>query len=324
MPVRKGHEIARPLGRLAFGTIAVLAVVSGIVSARQSPGTEGIVADVRAAMAAGGLTRGEEVLGAYRSKNGTTPESLEALCWLARGALSDQLYDRANRYSEEVLTLASSSLKTAADAERPLLMTIVESGLDVRAHTLSEQGARSEAVYMLRNALDQYRDTPIREQIQSDISLVTLEGHAAPAIDSGVSIGARLSKSGGQPQLLFFWAHWCQDCKAESPVLSRIAEKYRARGLAIVAPTRRYGYVESGRPADPAKELRHIVDVRDAHYPFLKRVAVPVTDANYKAFGVAAVPMHVLIDRDGVVRLYQPGRMSEAELDAAIAPLVNP
>jgi len=276
-------------------------------------------------MAAGGLTRGEEVLGGYRSRNGTTPEALEALCWLARGALSDQLYDRANRYSEEVLTLAASSLKTAPDASKPLLLTVVESGLDVRAHTLNEQGARSEAVYMLRNALDQYRDTTIREQIESNISLVTLEGHAAPSIDGGVSIGARLPKAGDrqQAQLLFFWAHWCQDCKAESPVLSRIAEKYRARGLAIVAPTRRYGYVENGRPADPAKELRHILEVRDAHYPFLKRAAVPVTDVNYKAYGVAAVPMHVLIDREGVVRLYQPGRMSEAELDAAIAPLVN-
>jgi thiol-disulfide isomerase/thioredoxin len=306
--------------RLAFVTVAVLAAVSGVVSARQTSATQGIVADVRAAMASGGLTRGEQVLGAYRSRNGTTPEALEALCWLARGALADQLYDQANRYSEEALTLAATSLQTASDTSKPLLLNVVESGLDVRAHTLNEQGARSEAVYLLRNARDQYRDTPILGQIESDISLLTLEGHAAPALDGGVSIGARPQKSGGgrQAQLLFFWAHWCQECKAEGPVLSRIVEKYRARGLTIVAPTRRYGYVENGRPADPSRELRHIVAVLDSHYPFLKKAVVPVTDANYKAYGVAAVPMHVLIDRDGVVRLYQQGRMTEPELQAAI------
>ena len=83
---------------------------------------------------------------------------------------------------------------------------------------------------------------------------------------------------------------------------SQNANRYRSRGLAIVAPTRRYGYVESGRPAPPDKELRHILQVRDEHYPFLRKAPVPVADANYKAFGVAAVPMHVLIDRHGIVR----------------------
>src|SRR6185436_10838845 len=126
-----------------------------------------------------------------------------------------------------------------------------------------------------------------------------------------------------QPQLVFFWAHWCQDCKAESPVLSRIVEKYRSRGLGVIAPTRRYGFAQNGRSAAPAKELRHIVEVRDAYYPFLKKAIVPVTDANYKAYGVAAVPMHVLIDRDGIVRLYQQGRMSEPELDTAIAAVLE-
>ena len=101
-------------------------------------------------------------------------------------------------------------------------------------------------------------------------------------------------------------------------MLSKIAGKYATRGLTIVGPTRRYGYVANGRPAPPEKELRHIVQVRDTHYPFLKHAAVPVTDSNYRAYGIAAVPMHVLIDGSGVVRLYQPGRMSEAELEAAI------
>jgi hypothetical protein len=32
--------------------------------------------------------------------------------------------------------------------------------------------------------------------------------------------------------------------------------------------------------------------------------------------------MHVLVDRQGVIRLYQPGRMTEEELEAAIKKLL--
>ncbi len=107
-------------------------------------------------------------------------------------------------------------------------------------------------------------------------------------------------------------------------MIAHLVEKYRARGLAVVAPTRRYGYIEAGRPVSPDREFRHLVQVRDAFYGFLKREPVPVTDANHKAFGIAAVPMHILIDREGIVRLYRPGRMSQEELESAIVQLLAP
>jgi thiol-disulfide isomerase/thioredoxin len=153
--------------------------------------------------------------------------------------------------------------------------------------------------------------------------LPTLEGRPAPALDGGIAIGTRLPHPADGPELLFFWAHWCQDCKSESPTLSKIAEKYARRGLVIVAPTKRYGYAEGGRPAAPDRELRHIVKIRDTYYPFLRQSPVPVGDANYKAFGIDAVPAHVLIDRQGIVRLAQSGVMTEAELDAAVARVIE-
>jgi hypothetical protein len=77
-----------------------------------------------------------------------------------------------------------------------------------------------------------------------------------------------------------------------------------------------------GRPAAPDKELRYIIQVRDTHYGFLRNEPVPVSEANYKEYGVTTVPMHVLVDRQGVIRLYQPGRMTEEELEAAIKKLL--
>lgn len=295
------------------------ALASAAAPAVSPPASDDVVGDVRAALAEGGLTRGEQTLGDYRSTHGTTPEALEALCWLARGALAHKLYDKALRYAEEAHTTAATAIRTNPAQPDAQLLNVVASGMEVAALALVERGGRSEAVYLLRNALNDYNGTPIARRLEDTLALVTMEGHAAPAIDPGVAIGPRLARgTASKPlQLIFFWAHWCQDCKSESATLARIAEKYRGR-LEIVAPTRRYGYVDAGRPADPAKELRHIIAVRDSHYRFLKDAPVPVTDANYKTYGAAAVPLHVLVDRDGIVRLYRPGRMTEAELETAV------
>lgn len=82
--------------------------------------------------------------------------------------------------------------------------------------------------------------------------------------------------------MLFFWAHWCPDCKIQGPILAKLFAKYRADGLAIVAPTERYGYGEGGASLRPADELRYIIQIRDKYYPMLAELPVPVSEANHK------------------------------------------
>ena len=197
--------------------------------------------------------------------------------------------------------------------------------LEGQAHELMKHGARSEAVYILQRALESYGESSLRQRIEADIRLFTLEGRPAQHLQNGMAIGARvptLNELDGKVVLLFFWAHWCADCKAESPIVAALLEKYRGQGLVLVAPTQRYGYVSGGRPASPDRELRHIVQVRDASYAFMRKESVPVTDANYKQYGVASIPMHVLIDRTGIIRLYRPGRITAEELEEAIRSLL--
>ena len=121
--------------------------------------------------------------------------------------------------------------------------------------------------------------------------------------------------------LLFFWAHYCADCKAQAPVLARLAEKYRNDGLAIVAPTQRYGYVAEGKDAPPAVETPYIEEVRRTHYPVLADVPIPLSDANHRRYGVSSTPTIVLLNRDGRVALYHPGTMTETELDTELRAL---
>jgi len=149
----------------------------------------------------------------------------------------------------------------------------------------------------------------------------TLVGRPAPDLDGRMHIGPRVPSVDdlkGKVVLLFFWAHWCVECKEESADLSRLVEKYRARGLALIAPTQRYGYVAGGRPAPPDKELRYIIQVRDSYFKFLDREPVPVGESNARAYGADLIPLHVLIDRQGIVRFYHAGRMTEQELEEVV------
>jgi hypothetical protein len=96
-------------------------------------------------------------------------------------------------------------------------------------------------------------------------------------------------------------------------------DRYGKNGLAIIAPTQRYGYtVRRTVRAAPDEERQHIEQVRDTSYPFLRNEPVPVSETNHTVYGVSTVPTLVLVDGRGVVRLYHPGNMTEKELGAAI------
>lgn len=303
--------------------IAVLVVGHAVRGSQQSPAAPDVVAGVRAAMATGGVVAGEKALHSHRAIHGSTPATVDALLWLARGALSARLFDSANKYAAEGRDLALALLATTSVGDAEIEKKVAGS-LEILALVLVGQDARSNALHLLRTGLNTYRETAAADGIRNAIQVVSLEGRPAPRLERGVRIGSRLTplNHSDGPTLVFFWAHWCVECKAEAPMLEKLVEKYRSRGLAMVAPTRRYGTGEDGRPTSPDKELQHIVRVRDTFYPFLKRAPVPVTAVNYKAFGVSAVPVLILADREGIVRLHHAGRIAEAELEAAIVSLL--
>jgi hypothetical protein len=53
-------------------------------------------------------------------------------------------------------------------------------------------------------------------------------------------------------------------------------------------------------------------------------MTVPVSEENFKAWGASTTPTLALIDRLGIVRLYNPGRMTYEELAPKVASLVQP
>jgi thiol-disulfide isomerase/thioredoxin len=292
-----------------------------------------IVRDVRTAVACTSwpcspkddFTAAEEILNKYRAANGDTSEALEALSWLARAAFAANKLDRAQAYAADAYDLSRAALKVRSLERDQSLELALGAAIEVQGQVRAAQGRRSDAVYFLRRELDTYRNTPLHMRIQKNINLLSLEGQPAPALQPGEELGSptpAFDKLRGKVVVLFFWAHWCGECKKQAPILAKLLDEHRAAGLMVVAPTQRYGYAVKRAPATPDAELAHIRQVRDEFYPFLRAEAVPVSEENHKRYGVSTTPTMVVLDRKGIVRVYHPGMMTAAELEAAIRPLV--
>lgn len=271
-----------------------------------------------------GLALVAVLAGGWTSTAQEQVSAIEAAVARARAALAARQLGKANTEAEGAYHLAMAALGEGG-ADAPRIRAALGDAIETRAAVMVEDGARAEAVRFLRVELDTNRGSSIQGQLQAAVGRVTLEGRPGSPVDRGMHVGPRVpsvAELKGKVVLLFFWAHWCAQCKADGPMVEKLLGKYRGQGLVIVAPTQRYGYVESGRPAAPAKELQHIVKIRDRHYSFLRREPVPIGEANYKEYGVTTIPMYVLLDRQGIIRLYRAGRMTEGELEAAIRELL--
>jgi thiol-disulfide isomerase/thioredoxin len=276
-----------------------------------------VIGDVREAIAQSDFARGERYLATYRATRGVTPEMLEALSWLARGALDSKRYDQAERYGVETRNLALQELaKRKLDDERHLPIALGAS-IEVHAQVLAALGKRAEAVAFLRHELAAYRNTSIAPRIQKNINILTLEGKPAPPLEISDWLGPKpvpLDQWKGHPVLLFFWAHWCGDCKAEAPVLAKLLAQYQAKGLLLIGPTQHYGYIAGGEDASRQQETRYIDVVRAQYYSSLQGMSVPLSEENFRRYGASTTPTLVLMDRAGIVRLYHPGAMPYLQL----------
>lgn len=309
--------------RIMSALVPIALVAAGVSAAAQSGGD--IVARVRAAIAAREFDRGHVLIDQDRSARGVTPEAIEALSWLARGTFAAGRLDEAAQYSADTHDLVVAALKTRRLEDDTRLQTALGAAIETDALVRAARGDRSSAVYFLERELDAYRDSPIHKRLQKNINLLSLEGQPAPGLDAREYLGPRVpgfDELKGSVVLLFFWAHWCPDCKAQGPIIETLLGKYRADGLRVVAPTQRFGYIVAGQDAPAGAELRHIVQVRDKYYAFLRNEAVPVSDLNHKRYGVSSTPTLALVDRQGIVRFYHPGRMTEQDLEAAIRKLL--
>ena len=117
-----------------------------------------------------------------------------------------------------------------------------------------------------------------------------LIGQPAPdfALRSMQGENLRLSEHLGEVVVINFWATWCGPCRQEMPLLDDLYAKYKLAGMTLLS-------VNIDESSARAAEMAHTLKVS---YPVLFDDRQEVS----RAFEVNAMPLTVMIDREGVVR----------------------
>jgi peroxiredoxin len=126
-----------------------------------------------------------------------------------------------------------------------------------------------------------------------------LTGQSAPdfALKSSSGENLRLSEYRGDVVMVNFWATWCGPCRQEMPLLDELYSRYQRVGFSLLGVN-----IDDNQ----AKAMNMVTEL-GVSFPVLFDSRKEVS----KLYEVDAMPVTVLIDREGTVRYvhhgYKPG-----------------
>jgi len=172
--------------------------------------------------------------------------------------------------------------------------------IEVQAQVLAARGERTQAIAVLQGALRTYGDTSIRARLQKNLNLISFAGRPAPALREDQFLGS----------------------KPPTPIITQLRSEFAGRGLAVIGPTKLYGYTAQVEHASASDELAYIDAVRHRFYGGLLDMPVPISKYNFDVYGASSTPTLVLLDRTGKVAMYHPGALPYDQLKAEIEKVV--
>ena len=133
----------------------------------------------------------------------------------------------------------------------------------------------------------------------SSLAASSLEGQAAPdfVLKSSGGENLRLSEYRGDVVMINFWATWCGPCRQEMPLLDDLYSRYERVGFTLLGVN----------IDDDSRRAMKMIDELGVSFPVLFDESKEVS----KLYAVSAMPVTILIDREGTVRHvhhgYKPG-----------------
>ena len=130
-------------------------------------------------------------------------------------------------------------------------------------------------------------------------------GAQAPAFNEPTVAGPSLSMAGlrGKPVYLNFFASWCPPCNEEAPDVDAVQQQFKSDGLQVVGVD----------VLENEKKAQLFVDQHHLSYP-----AVVDSGTLRDAYNINGMPVHVFIDRSGVVKKIVIGELSKSEMIANV------
>ena len=133
----------------------------------------------------------------------------------------------------------------------------------------------------------------------SSLASSGMEGQPAPdfALKSSTGKNLRLSEYRGDVVMINFWATWCGPCRQEMPLLDELYARYQRVGFNLLGVN----------IDDDSRRAMRMVDELGVNFPVLFDAGKEVS----KLYEVDAMPVTILVDREGTVRYvhhgYKPG-----------------
>jgi len=252
------------------------------------------------------------------------PELLAALSWVARGASFAEDWKTARKYAQETFKRSSKLAKQKGVDSSPALATALGASIEVLGAVYQGIGERDKAIGFLKKERERHRGTSIESRIQKNYLLASLEGSPMPALDPDRYVGDSPSIDvDGKVVVYYFWAHWCGSSKRQKPALIELHQRFADRGLAVVGPTKLFGFAISRKSkVSESEELAYMEGPWQEKNPLPEWMSKPLKQSYFNDFGVSTTPTMVIADREGVVRLYHPGSMTFEELEGVVKPLL--
>ena len=133
----------------------------------------------------------------------------------------------------------------------------------------------------------------------SSLASSGLTGQPAPdfALKSSSGDNLRLSEHRGDVVMVNFWATWCGPCRQEMPLLDELYSRYQRVGFSLLGVN----------IDDNSSKAMNMISELGVSFPVLFDNRKEVS----KLYNVDAMPVTVIIDREGTVRYvhqgYKPG-----------------
>src|SRR5216684_2697750 len=119
----------------------------------------------------------------------------------------------------------------------------------------------------------------------------------------------RLSDYKGRVVLLDFWATWCHGCKIEIPWYMEFQDKYKDKGLSVIGVSMDDDGWKSVKPFLEEKKMNYTVVVGN--------------EPLGKLYGLSAMPMTLLIDREGKIAASYSGVIDRAKCESDLQALLG-
>ena len=120
----------------------------------------------------------------------------------------------------------------------------------------------------------------------------------------------RLAELRGKAVWLNFWASWCPPCQVETPILRKMDQTYRDRGLALIG-------VQVQQIVDDGRRYARTYDLR-------YRIGADVSGDIFHEYRVFALPTQFFIDPSGVMRQVVNGPLTLESASAIVESILPP